>query len=217
MRLLRLLPERWQKLIREAAKFGIVGGVNFAINFAVFNALVLTVMRGGELKANVIATVIATTTSYLMNRHWTYRDRPKASMRREYVLFFLFNGIGLGIELGVLGAFKYGLGLESLLALNVAKFGGQVFGTIFRFWSYRTFVFRKVPAGQVDHLHIDNVDPHAMANLDLTAELAEHTTHQDTVAETGEESETSPNGVTAVAPQQRTADSSTTAVPHPTH
>ncbi len=214
MRLLRLLPERWQKLIREMAKFGIVGGVNFAINFAVFNLLVIYVMHNGELKANVVATVVATTTSYLMNRHWTYRDRPKASMRREYVLFFLFNGIGLGIELGILGAFKYGLGLESLLALNIAKFGGQVFGTIFRFWSYRTFVFRKVPAGQVDHLHIDHVDPHAMANLDLTAELAEHSTHHD---EADEDGATSPNGVTAVAPQQRTADNSTTAVPHPTH
>ncbi|WP_051798171.1 GtrA family protein [Catenuloplanes japonicus] len=217
MRLLRLLPERWQKLIREAAKFGIVGGVNFAINFAVFNALILTVMRGGELKANVIATVIATTTSYLMNRHWTYRDRPKSSMRREYVLFFFFNGIGLGIELGVLAGFKYGLGLHTLLALNIAKFGGQVLGTIFRFWSYRTFVFRKVQPGKVDHLHIDNVDPHTMANLDLTAELAEHTTHEHPVVdETGEQAGKSPNGVTAVAPQQRTADSST-AVPNPTH
>lgn len=75
-------------------------------------------------------------------------------------------------------------------------------------------MFRKVPAGQVDHLHIDHVDPHAMANLDLTAELAEHSTHHD---EADEDGATSPNGVTAVAPQQRTADNSTTAVPHPTH
>lgn len=210
MRLLRLLPERWQKLIREAAKFGIVGGVNFGINFAIFNLLILTVMQGGQLKANVIATGIATLTSYLMNRHWTYRDRPKSSMRREYVLFFFFNAVALGIESGVLAGFKYGLGLETLLALNIAKFGGQVLGTLFRFWSYRTFVFRKVPDGQVDHLHIDDIDPHAMADLDLTAELAEHSTHQD-----GEGTETRPNGVAAVAPQQRTADNSSP-VPNPT-
>ncbi|MDP9797757.1 putative flippase GtrA [Catenuloplanes nepalensis] len=210
MRLLRLLPERWQKLIREAAKFGIVGGVNFGINFAIFNILILTVMQGGQLKANVIATGIATLTSYLMNRHWTYRDRPKSSMRREYVLFFFFNAVALGIESGVLAGFKYGLGLETLLALNIAKFGGQVLGTLFRFWSYRTFVFRKVPAGQVDHLHIEDIDPHAMADLDLTAELAEHSTHHDV----DEGTETRPNGVAAVAPAQRTADS--TAVPNPT-
>ncbi|GAB7043881.1 MULTISPECIES: GtrA family protein [Catenuloplanes] len=211
MRLLRLLPERWQKLIREAAKFGIVGGVNFGINFAIFNILILTVMQGGQLKANVVATGIATLTSYLMNRHWTYRDRPKSSMRREYVLFFFFNAVALGIESGVLAAFKYGLGLETLLALNIAKFGGQILGTLFRFWSYRTFVFRKVPAGQVDHLHIDDIDPQAMADLDLTAELAEHSTHQDD----DEGADARPNGVTAVAPQQRTADSNTP-VPNPT-
>ncbi|MDR7280780.1 GtrA family protein [Catenuloplanes atrovinosus] len=214
MRLLRLLPERWQKLIREAAKFGIVGGVNFGINFAIFNILILTVMQGGQLKANVIATGIATLTSYLMNRHWTYRDRPKEGLHREYLLFFFFNAVALGIESGVLAAFKYGLGVETLVALNIAKFGGQVLGTLFRFWSYRTFVFRKVPAGQVDHLHIDHIDPHAMADLDLTAELAEHSTHHDRDG-TGKDAEPRPNGVTAVAPQQRTADSNAV-IPNPT-
>ena len=59
----------------------------------------------------MIATIVATITSYLMNRHWTYRDRPKSALRREYVLFFLFNGAGLVIELGVLAAAKYGLGV----------------------------------------------------------------------------------------------------------
>ena len=77
MRLVRLLPERWQKFIREALKFGIVGGVNTVINYAVFNALALTVFVDGQLKATVIATIVATITSYLMNRHWTYRDRPR--------------------------------------------------------------------------------------------------------------------------------------------
>ena len=81
MRLLRLLPERWQKFLHEAAKFGIVGGVNTVINYAVFNALALTVFVDGQLKAAVVATVVATFTSYLMNRHWTYRDRPKSATR----------------------------------------------------------------------------------------------------------------------------------------
>src|SRR5690349_6248260 len=117
MRVDRLLPERWNKLIREALKFGIVGGVNLVINFAVFNALALTVFHGSQLKANVFATVFATFTSYFMNRHWTYRDRPKSAMRRETTLFVLFNAAGLVIELGVLGIAKYGLGTESLLVL----------------------------------------------------------------------------------------------------
>ena len=135
-------PDRWQKLVREVVKFGLVGGANTVINFVVFNALVLTILAHGQLKANVIATVVATTASYFMNRHWTYRDRPKSALRREYTLFFLFNGAGLAIELAVLGGAKYGLGLTSLLALNIAKFAGLGLGTLFRFWAYRTFVFK---------------------------------------------------------------------------
>ncbi|WP_434742878.1 GtrA family protein [Micromonospora sp. SH-82] len=145
MRLVRLLPERWQKFVHEALKFGVVGGINTVINYAVFNALALTVFRDGQLKATVIATIVATITSYLMNRHWTYRDRPKSAMRREYALFFLFNATGLLIELGVLALAKYGLGVTGLLALNVAKTVGVVLATLFRFWSYRTFVFQPAP------------------------------------------------------------------------
>ncbi|MBO4163002.1 MULTISPECIES: GtrA family protein [Micromonospora] len=174
MRLVRLLPERWQKFIREALKFGIVGGVNTVINYAVFNALALTVFVDGQLKATVIATIVATITSYLMNRHWTYRDRPKSALKREYALFFLFNGAGLIIELGVLAAAKYGLGFNSLLALNVAKTGGVLLATLFRFWSYRTFVFQPVPRHAEESWHAIKRDEwDTMAELDPVAELAE--------------------------------------------
>lgn len=167
MRLVRLLPQRWQKFIHEALKFGIVGGVNTVINYAVFNALALTIFSNGQLKATVIATLVATITSYFMNRHWTYRDRPKSALRREYTLFFLFNATGMLIEVGMLAVAKYGLSIHSLLALNVAKTVGLVIGTIFRFWSYRTFVFRPVAAGAAE------VEAEAIAQLDPVAELAE--------------------------------------------
>jgi len=191
MRVDRLLPERWQKLFREALKFGIVGGVNTVISFVVFNALALTVFHGGQLKANVIATVFATFTSYFMNRHWTYRDRPKSAIRRETMLFVGFNAAGLVIELGVLGIAKYGLGTESLLLLNVFKFLGLGLATIFRFYTYRTFVFRAaapaaapvaVPApanrrGAVATVKHNGrhrpIDGDVIATFDPVAELAE--------------------------------------------
>ena len=166
MRLVRLLPERWQKFINEALKFGIVGGINTVINYAVFNILALTIFLGGQLKATVVATIVATITSYLMNRHWTYRDRPKSALRRETSLFFLFNATGLAIELGVLALAKYGFGINGLLALNGAKTLGIVLATLFRFWSYRTFVFRNVPA-------TPKPEPDEVAALDPTAEVAE--------------------------------------------
>lgn len=137
--------ERWQKISSEFAKFGTIGVINAVINYAVFNALVLTIFTHSQLKANVVATVVAATASFFMNRHWTYRDRPKSALQREYVLFFVFNAVGLSIELGVLGLTKYGFGLTSLLALNVGKTFGVALGTVFRFWAYRTFVFPASP------------------------------------------------------------------------
>jgi putative flippase GtrA len=157
MRLVRLLPERWQKFLKEALKFGAVGGVNTVVNYALFNVLVLTVLADGQLKATVIATIVATTSSYFMNRHWTFRDRSKSAMRREYSLFFLFNAAGLVIELGVLAIAKYGLDIHGLLALNLVKTVGLVLGMTFRFWSYRTFVFRPQPAGASHQHHLDPV------------------------------------------------------------
>jgi putative flippase GtrA len=139
---------RWQTLLGEAWRFGLVGGTNVLINFLLFNALAMTWFSDSELKANVVATAFATTSSYLMNRAWTFRHRKTTRVSREYVLFFLFNGIGLGIELAVMGLVKYGLGLTALWAINMAKLGGLGLGTVFRFWTYRTFVFanpRPVP------------------------------------------------------------------------
>jgi len=133
--------DRWRRLIGEAWRFGVVGAANVGVNFVAFNALALTLFPDGELKANIVATAIATTSSYLMNRGWTFRHRKTSRISREYVLFFLFNALGLAIELAVMGAVKYGLGLTSLLALNLAKAAGLGLGTVFRFWTYRAFVF----------------------------------------------------------------------------
>jgi putative flippase GtrA len=142
VRLVPWLPERWHALTREVAKFGTIGVINLFVNFGVWNLLILTVLRGGEVKAKVIATVIATTCAYFMNRHWTYRDRPKSTLRREYTLFFVFNLVGLVIEAGVVYAAKYGLDTTHILVLNLANVVGIGLGTIFRFWAYRTHVFK---------------------------------------------------------------------------
>jgi putative flippase GtrA len=170
MRLIRLLPVRWQKFLQEVLKFGAVGGINTALNYVVFNILVLTVFTTGQLKATVVATVVATCSSYLMNRYWTYRDRPRSAMRRESALFFFFNGAGLLIELSVLGLVKYGFDITSLLWLNVAKTVGLLFGTVFRFWSYRTFVFKPAkPEPAAAPTPAADTDPFAP----LAAELAD--------------------------------------------
>ena len=81
-------------------------------------------------------------------RYFTYRDRDKSGRTKELTLFLLFSAVGLVIENGVLYAATYGFGWDSPLQSNVFKFVGIGIATLFRFWSYRTWVFQALPAGR---------------------------------------------------------------------
>ena len=141
----RRMGSRLQRLAGEAAKFGTVGAFGFLVNFVVFN-LCVQVFGLAVVRSGVIATVIAIGTNYVGNRHWTYRQCDKNRRSRELTLFLLFSGVGLLLENGVLALSHYGFGFTSALADNIAKnIVGLGLGTVFRFWSYRTWVFKALP------------------------------------------------------------------------
>jgi putative flippase GtrA len=146
-------------LAREVGKFGTVGAISFAIDTVIFN---LMLGAGAEtLVAKLVSTVVATTIAFLGNRFWTWRHRAHANLARQYTMFFVLNAIGLGIGLGCLAISHYALGsiwpaFQSRLADNLsAQIVGTAAGTLFRFWSYRRFVFpdavgvEKAPATDV--------------------------------------------------------------------
>jgi putative flippase GtrA len=141
--MLSRLPQRFHAITDELAKFGTIGLINLAVNFAVFNALLMLV-SGSEVKAKAVATIVAATSAYFLNRYWTYRHRPKTTLRREYSLFFFFNAVGLVIEAGIVALAKYGFDQTSFVVLNLCNFFGIALGTVFRFWAYRTHVFKPV-------------------------------------------------------------------------
>lgn len=140
--LVRALYARVEHLIHELAKFGVVGAVAFVVDIGVFNLLRHGAMEDRPLTAKIISTVLATTVAFAGNRQWTFRHRERSSVRREYVLFFGLNGVALAIALGCLGVSHYLLNFTSPLADNIsANVIGMGLGTMFRFWSYRRFVF----------------------------------------------------------------------------
>jgi putative flippase GtrA len=147
--ILRRVPQRFHAITDEMAKFGTIGLINLGVNFGVFNLLLLLpIMAGAEVKSKAAATVVAATCAYFLNRYWTYRHRPKTTLRREYSLFFLFNAIGLVIETAFVAMAKYGFNSTHFVVLNVCSFLGIAVGTVFRFWAYRTHVFKpETPAG----------------------------------------------------------------------
>ncbi|UQA95071.1 GtrA family protein [Streptomyces halobius] len=139
------LRSRLEALTREVVKFGAVGGAGVVVNFVVFN-LVRHLTEIPVVRASIIATVIATGTNYLGYRYFTYRERDKRGRTRELSLFLLFSVVGLVIENGILYTATYGFDWDSPLQSNFFKFLGIGVATLFRFWSYRTWVFRTLPA-----------------------------------------------------------------------
>ncbi|MFG3260539.1 GtrA family protein [Streptomyces sp. NPDC048172] len=138
----RSLRVRAERLVRELAKFGAVGAVGFLVNVAIFNLCIHTFSLA-PIRSGVISQVVAIATNYVGNRYWTYRHIDKSRIHRETTLFFLFSGIALVLENGILALSHYGFGYTSPLADNIAKnVIGLGIGTVFRFWSYRTWVFR---------------------------------------------------------------------------
>ncbi|MFF7790131.1 GtrA family protein [Streptomyces sp. NPDC007991] len=136
---------RLRRVVHEVAKFGAVGGAGVLVNLLVFN-LVRHVTDLQVVRASVIATVVAIVFNYVGFRYFTYRDRDKSRRTREMTLFLLFSAIGLVIENGILYAATYGFGWDTPLQNNIFKFVGIGVATLFRFWSYRSWVFRALPA-----------------------------------------------------------------------
>ncbi len=149
--LARAQYERFRSLIHEFAKFAVIGVAGVFITNAVYDLLYLH-LGLGPVTSTTIATIVATIASYLGNRYWSFRDRQRTGVAREIVIFTVLNGIGLLIQDATV-AFNYYLlhlghdKLAGFIALNV----GIVLATLFRFWSYRQFVWVAPPGSGAGH------------------------------------------------------------------
>lgn len=139
---------RLRALLPEAVRFGAVGGIGFVVDVGCFNLLRYAgepgLLESKPLTAKALSVALATCVTYLGNRHWTWRHRQRSGVKREASLFFVFNGLAMLIALVCLAFSHYWLDLRSPLADNISANGfGLVLGMAFRFWTYRTFVFRQ--------------------------------------------------------------------------
>jgi len=144
--LVRGLYMRFRQIIHEFAKFGIIGVIGLAITNIGY--ALLHSHGVGPVTSTTIATIIATIVAYFGNRYWSFRHRERTSVPREGTIFFVLNGIGLLIQDAVVAFNSYVLHLEhhkvaEFLALNA----GIALATVFRFWSYRRFVWAAPAAG----------------------------------------------------------------------
>lgn len=153
------LPELIDRLLsgalltREVRSFLAVGGAGYVVDVAAFN-LLRSVQPFAVLDPSVartLAVALAMCVTYLGNRNLTWRDHSSGNRHREVGLFVLFNFVGFGFSLLTLVLSHDVLGLTSRLADNIsANVVGLALGTIFRYLTYKRFVFAAPTPGLPD-------------------------------------------------------------------
>jgi putative flippase GtrA len=122
--------DNWTQL----AKFCVVGAIGYAINLAVYDAI----LRSGVhyLVAATCSFLVAVTNNYVLNRAWTFRDRRRG-VAAQGARFFAVSLASLGANLLV---------LHLLISLGSGKLVGQAIAIVLvtplnfvgnKLWSFR--------------------------------------------------------------------------------
>ena len=136
-------PDRWWHFAlalrardnwAQLAKFCVVGAVGYAINLAVYAAVLHAGLH--YLVAATLSFLVAVTSNYTWNRLWTFRDRARG-VAAQGMRFFV-------VSLGSLGANL--LVLDVLISLGAGKLVGQAIAIVLvtplnfignKLWSFR--------------------------------------------------------------------------------
>jgi putative flippase GtrA len=145
-----LSPERLGEIVR----FAVTGAAAYLADVLVFNVLLL----GAEMSpswSKVLSSIVAIAVAFAGSRWFTWRERRSSRIGREYALFFLYSALAAGIQYLCLIVSHYGLDWTSPLADNIsANVVGMALATVFRFWTFRTYVFPAVEAVPPDRAHV---------------------------------------------------------------
>ena len=125
---------------RELGRFLVVGAAAYGTDVAVFNVLRLS--GTAPVGAKALSSALAVAVAFTGSRRWTWPDRSRQGLVRQSALFVLFSALAAGVQLLCLLCSREVLGLRDAVSDNVsANVVGMALATVFRFWTFRTFVF----------------------------------------------------------------------------
>jgi putative flippase GtrA len=135
MRLVRGMrkPANWLQLVR----FGIVGGVGFIVNLAVY-ALFVHPFAVDYHVAAVVAWIVAVLNNFVLNRHWTF-DARGGQAHAQAMRFIVVSLAAFGVSLLLLTLFVEAAGLAKVPAQALAVAAAMPFNFIGnKLWSFRS-------------------------------------------------------------------------------
>jgi putative flippase GtrA len=132
--------------VGQAGRFLVVGVLATAVDVGLFNVFHVLAAIGPVL-AKALSTVSSAGVAFLGNRQWSFPGGQEGALPRQVGRFAVVNGIGLLLALAPIVVTKSLLGLDGVVAMNVAaNVVGLGLATCFRFYAYRRWVFPAEPA-----------------------------------------------------------------------
>ena len=107
-------PANWLQLVR----FGLVGGVGFVVNLAVYSLFVHPIGVDYRI-ANVVAWLVAVLNNFVLNRHWTF-DARGGQARSQAIRFLVVSLVAEAFSLLLLTLFVQGAGIDKVPAQAMA-------------------------------------------------------------------------------------------------
>jgi len=125
-------PSNWLQLVR----FGLVGGIGFIVNVAVYTLFVHSVGVDYRL-ANIAAWLIAVINNFVLNRHWTF-DARDGRARPQAIRFLLVSLAAEAFSLALLTLFVEVAGVAKVPAQALAVAGSMPLNFLGnKLWSFR--------------------------------------------------------------------------------
>ena len=139
---------RWLNVLRQIAKFIVVGGLNTFLDFAILNFLIASsgIASGfGFSFFKGISFLVAVINSYFWNKHWTFETKTNGGT--EFIQFAVVSTIGLFINVGIASFIVNAVGpvgnITPVIWANTATLIAVAGSQIWNFLSYKFVVFRK--------------------------------------------------------------------------
>src|ERR1700730_12433959 len=125
-------PANWMQLVR----FGLVGGVGFAVNLAVY-ALFVHPFGVDYHVAAVAAWLVAVVNNFVLNRHWTF-DARSGPAHFQAVRFVAVSLVALGFSLLLLMGLVEVVGVAKVPAQALAVSASMPLNFLGnKLWSFR--------------------------------------------------------------------------------
>jgi len=126
-------PANWLQLVR----FGLVGGVGFAVNLVVYALFVHVGVY--YLGASVVAWLVAVLNNFVLNRHWTF-DARGGRAHAQAIRFLAVSAAAEAVSLILLRVLVEGAGLEKVAAQAIAVGASMPLNFIGnKLWTFKDF------------------------------------------------------------------------------